>query len=841
MADTAICDNPELWSQIRSARDSLFSTGFSQKYGSPPASPLQAEGKSTHEKVKERCSTAGVAAILPKSAILKPEVTREKAAESPIESSTKPAVKNSLRVMASQNQPSEQIPAPPSNTPPAPSSGGPRNQRNRPQPCIPLSYTQIPSKKPRESRPTGKNLTNGTIPCVPLPHGKHRPHTPQVRSPLTQVPQATISGKNKSAKAVKTTSTTKVTQQTAVKMSNSDDTDEVLLIKRRANNGRFQHGPKNSKPPRRNCSPKERPQPAQKSMDQPAQHNTDDRRVSQVSGLTEGLHKGVSLPSNHQPEGLTPSPSRTDGMENNRNEQTEDPAEELARLRREALVNAHKGGNQNLTASPESLARCRDGPGTDPAANEYREIAKMRAVPRDSMADLNNYYPQSSEAFFMESREDTPPEIIEKELNGQIRLYREWYKKSATAYPKNSGRNERGDDEHFIFLPTPIEKHKRVLTKIREGRRELTSKVTEELNGRRSSGSGAIQLYQNSWRDPAIVDWEYCPRCIPDELPYRERFQSWLESTLDCECPVDIFHEAFFNGAAHADGESHMLYLIEMRNYETILDPADKASNDHAHETAAGYCMNVNRQRKLADEAEEHRKRIGHEIRIQARRQPLRSPGSPVANIYLRPVEDRDVPGLKKIYDWYARNSVDSPNTHDLDEDAVRGRIEESNNSNLPFIVAIDRRSTTSRSEKVLGYACAREFDRHEASRFTAELEVYVRAEHTSLGIGRCLLDKLIELCDATYRPKSDFEFLNTTKLGYLPGGRRRLARMVFTLGYVGGKEISEHKRVKQWLKAYANFEEQGILRGLREKNGDLINVVYLVRRAGHSLGNRLE
>ena len=265
-----------------------------------------------------------------------------------------------------------------------------------------------------------------------------------------------------------------------------------------------------------------------------------------------------------------------------------------------------------------------------------------------------------------------------------------------------------------------------------------------------------------------------------------------------------------------------MLYLVEMRNYETILDPADKATNDHAHETAAGYCMNVNRQRKQADEAEEQHKRIEHEIRQQARRQPLRSPGSPVANIYLRPVKDRDVPGLKEIYDWYARNSVDSPNTHDLDEDAVRGRIEESDNSSLPFIVAIDRRSASSRSEKVLGYACARDFDRHEASRFTAELEVYVRAEHTSLGIGRCLLDKLIELCDATYRPKSDFEFLNTTKLGYLPGGRRRLARMIFTLGYVDGKEISEHKRVKQWLRTCANFEEQGTLRGVREKNGGL-------------------
>ncbi|KAL4941751.1 hypothetical protein BDV06DRAFT_235879 [Aspergillus oleicola] len=468
------------------------------------------------------------------------------------------------------------------------------------------------------------------------------------------------------------------------------------------------------------------------------------------------------------------------------------------------------------------LARCRDGPGTDHTSKVYQDIAEMRTVPQDHITDTD-YYLESSEIFSTDMREDVAPEFLERELNSRLKLYRELYKKSATAYPTNGVRNESGDGERLILSPTPTTKHKRILSKIREGRRELAPEPTKPFDGKKAGSNEIVQIYKNSWTDPAIVDWEYCPRCIADGIPYRARFQSWLESTLKCECAVDIFHEAFFNGTAHADGETSTMFMLCM-NYETLLDPADKASGIHAHETAAGYCLNVSRQNQIADEAQEHRKKIEHEIRVQARRQPLRSPSSPVANVYLRPVDDRDVPSLKEIYDWYARNSVESPNTHALDEDAVRQRIQECDNSNLSFIVAIDRRSASSRSEKVLGYACAREFDKHEASRFTAELEVFVRDEHTSLGIGRCLLDKLVELCDPTYRPKSDFEFLHPSgdKSGYLPGGRRRLARLVITLGYVDGKEISKHKRVKQWLRACADFEEQGVLRGVRERNGDL-------------------
>ncbi|KAL4934390.1 uncharacterized protein BDV17DRAFT_249140 [Aspergillus undulatus] len=820
MVDNNTSDRGDLWGQIQSAKEN-FNDGFSQKYGSPPVTPTEATGKSTLEKKLEPQSAVP---SQQQPAISNSDNTGDKALKVASGNFTSFPAKDS-QAMASHTSNSHPAPrSTPAPSTPTPLSGVSQYPRTQPQPCIPLTRTETPSKTPKDTKPIASNRLRRQVRCIPLRRPQPAPHTPPVSS-LARETQASSSAPTKSSKSVQTTVSSGKTQITTVKMTESDDADEVLLYKRRANNPKVRDGHQTYKALRRDTSLRDVFEPAHKFVKRTALNNTDDRRISQVSVWTEGLHKGIILPSDDQFEG-TSTPSLTAPMEKDRGVQVEDPMNELARLQKEALLNAHRGAGNDPSASPEMLARCRDGPGTDQRSKEYFEIAEMRAVPRDSVPDPN-CYPEPFEVFSAEPREDATPELLERERNGRLKLYRELYKKSSAAFPMNGDENEK-----MVFSPTPTARHQKALSKIRQGRRELTPQPIDERESparcadKKVAGTEVVQVFDNSWTDPAIVDWEYCPRYISDEIPYRAWFQNWLERSITCECQVDIFHETFFNGTAHADGETSMMFILDMRHYETLLDPADEASLLHAHETSAGYCYNVNLQNKVADEAEEHRKLMEREARLQARRRPLRGPSSPVANIYL----------------WYARNSFDSPNTHDLSEDEVRERIEKSDRANLPFIVAIDRQSVSSRSEKVLGYACAREFDKHEASRFTAELEVYVKDDHTSLGIGRCLLDKLIELCDATYRPKSGFEFIPPPgdKSGYLPGGKRRLARMVITLGHVDENGITRHKRLKKWLRDCAEFEEQGVLRGVREKNGDLINVTYLVRRAGHSLSNKL-
>lgn len=593
-------------------------------------------------------------------------------------------------------------------------------------------------------------------------------------------------------------------------MTRSDESDEVLISRKRgADAVPNLRGPKG---PGRNRS-SFNPKPVPKQAQQRPTHNSKDRRISQNSAQwSNDLHKGVGLPEDNSTD-EPPTPLAAT-KENRGPDDTEDEAAELARLRKEIVLNAHKRTYHD--ANPEMLNKCRDGAGTDRFSKEYLEIANIRAVPQDN-AEESAFLPGSSQIFSADPGEDKSAEQIEAESGSRMKLYRELYKKSPTAFPINTD-----DNDNAVLSPTPTKKHKEALDKIRNSRRQLAPEQSDDSN-QPQSGKQVVKVLDNSWTDPSIVDWEYCPRSVTDELAYRARFQTWLERTIKCECTVDIFHQAFFNGTAHADGITSM-YMLDMRNYETILDPQDKAGSLHAHETAAGYCYNINEHNRVAEEAAEHRKKMDREVRLEAQRQPLRSPSSPVANIYLRPVDIKDIPGLREIYNWYARNSYNSPNIHDLNEDEVQERIEDCRDANLPFIVAIDRRSAGTNSEKVFGYALAREFDKQPTGRFTAELELYVKNERTGMGIGKCLLDKLLEVCDATYMPKSGylFEASREERSGYYPGGRRRLARLIFTMCYVDTLGITEHNRVKKWLKQYGKFEEQGMLRGVRVKNNHL-------------------
>ncbi|KAI9369589.1 hypothetical protein BJX61DRAFT_536308 [Aspergillus egyptiacus] len=468
------------------------------------------------------------------------------------------------------------------------------------------------------------------------------------------------------------------------------------------------------------------------------------------------------------------------------------------------------------------LARCRDGPGTDRSSQVYHDIANLRLVPHEQVDDCI----LGSSHVFSEVPLNADPGMLERDMESRMRLYREYYKKSPTAYPISTG-------ESMILSPIPTEEHRKILAKLRKSHPDPERERTGDSRRKSTSdakGKETVQVFETKWSDPMIVDWEYCPRYVPDERGYHLRFQSWLEDTIKEKCLVDIFHQAFFNGTAHPDGETSM-FVMDMRNYETRLRPDDKEGWAHAHETAAGYCHNVILQNRQVREAEEHRKRMARKAWLQAearRSQPLPTPSSPKANVYLRPVDvGRDLEALAKIYNWYAYNSATSPDTQALDHDEVRQRVEETINAKLPFIVAVDRGSTSAkRAEKILGYACAREFDgfHRAANSVTAELELYVNNEHLNEGIGKCLLDKLLEVCDPTYTPNCGyiFEARREDRPGYYPGGRRRLARMIFMLCYVDHTDVTDHDRVKKWLEEHAGFEQQGLLRGARVKNHKL-------------------
>ena len=170
----------------------------------------------------------------------------------------------------------------------------------------------------------------------------------------------------------------------------------------------------------------------------------------------------------------------------------------------------------------------------------------------------------------------------------------------------------------------------------------------------------------------------------------------------------------------------------------------------------------------------------------------------------------------------------------------MRNRLNECLSSKLPFIVAVSREHKNLRrlkgSEKIVGFASATDFSQPNLTeRISAELEVYVHPDWTRYGVGRTLVDKLLESTDrghlrtttATFTCDPDIKHL------YSAGGGRDLNVLIFIIRHFknpkhgAGEDISH---LKQWLINEFDFEESGCIKGAGTKFKRLMNMTYMTK-----------
>ncbi|WP_109210009.1 MULTISPECIES: GNAT family N-acetyltransferase [Microbacterium] len=138
----------------------------------------------------------------------------------------------------------------------------------------------------------------------------------------------------------------------------------------------------------------------------------------------------------------------------------------------------------------------------------------------------------------------------------------------------------------------------------------------------------------------------------------------------------------------------------------------------------------------LEEEYEKDRRRLPRHLQ----RQPERE--RPFA-FAIRPVEDRDIPDIREIYNYYVTNSVV---TFDEDTWSVgqwRKKRDHLAKLGLPFLVA------ESPSGQILGYALVQPMSSKSAYRFSVENSIYLGQAATGKGLGRALLEALIDACEA--------------------------------------------------------------------------------------------
>ncbi|WP_407151805.1 GNAT family N-acetyltransferase [Bradyrhizobium sp. ORS 86] len=112
--------------------------------------------------------------------------------------------------------------------------------------------------------------------------------------------------------------------------------------------------------------------------------------------------------------------------------------------------------------------------------------------------------------------------------------------------------------------------------------------------------------------------------------------------------------------------------------------------------------------------------------------------------ITVRTSRDSDVDAMLSIYRRHIRRgveeSVDDSGTPEPDD--LRERRKNLRNTRLPHLVAV-------RNGEVVGYAYVVMFRKRPAYRYTVKHSIYVHHQHVGQGVGRKLLQELIDTCAA--------------------------------------------------------------------------------------------
>jgi len=136
---------------------------------------------------------------------------------------------------------------------------------------------------------------------------------------------------------------------------------------------------------------------------------------------------------------------------------------------------------------------------------------------------------------------------------------------------------------------------------------------------------------------------------------------------------------------------------------------------------------------------------------------------------------------VSKNHGW-RKIDVNTHHTEDVEpvtEAIIKQLGKISKEEKLPFLVAVSGRAPAKYTthagqnipippnETILGFSVARTWAyginglRSGRSRLTANLEVFVRHDHLRKGIGRSLLDRLLQCCSPGYAGRDGYSWIN--------------------------------------------------------------------------------
>lgn len=439
---------------------------------------------------------------------------------------------------------------------------------------------------------------------------------------------------------------------------------------------------------------------------------------------------------------------------------------------------------------------------------------------------------------------------------------------------------------------------------------------------------------------PPPVDWEQRPRFGNDQEHFKADFRNWLGQTVQHTLGVDATPKLSFervpsevvsdinlhpdglgfvrrHATVNASNAKHYGYDFSTDDFPKNADqPADfdadwrvdsslpqnvKYRDETTNDLIAKKMQLVERDTRRYEAHLEGRKASQEKAdAIISAAKPADSP-RPKINLYLRPALDGDVPGMTEILNWHIANGVRTSELLPISELDMRSRLNMVKQSKLPFIVAIERtrkkaRQKTARrsdnpdagyhgvvkDEHVVGWVSATDWSAVDyVECISADLELYVAHDYRQKGIGRCLMEAVLDATDRGYMKKGKCDFTVAPEMRHMfsSGGMRDLHKIIFQVrsynsplprekqikhdAYVGNyddmvngggggwgdSETAKPKHtqpgkkneklddleddyavwLKKWLESFG-FEEEGRLKKIGTKNRRFLDLVYLTR-----------
>ncbi|KAI9721749.1 MAG: hypothetical protein M1812_002084 [Candelaria pacifica] len=320
---------------------------------------------------------------------------------------------------------------------------------------------------------------------------------------------------------------------------------------------------------------------------------------------------------------------------------------------------------------------------------------------------------------------------------------------------------------------------------------------------------------------PPPVEWDARPAFNSTDKQKKEHLEEWMAVVVaNGTKTVDTKQAIFADGTAHTaiTEEGALALVIPPKPEEAPLDRGDEESVAKQMQTAESSALKYS-NRALVHEKDKKKRNKDYAIAIaeqKANYVPPPNPHAPKAKIYLRPAGVADLKAIAELYRHYIEKTVCVPEREFIDEHVMRERLASVQDSKLPWLVAVELiHANGRRYERIVGFGFAEDYTHSRtAYRYTVELEFYVHHQSLRLGIGKCLMDKLMSCLDPTYMPRGGYNFYaGNDDLKYREGGMRVISKVLINFPY-DQKDDKTVKWLGDWMGQW-DFKRMGTLEGI--------------------------